>query len=142
LAGLRCLGPRPRHRRLVAAATTTSLTDAQVAAYDAPFENPDAKAGAAIFPALVPTHPDDPEAAADRRAWERLERFNRPFLCLYSDQDPITAGGDQRFRARIPGAAGQPNATIADAGHFLQEDQPHQLADRLDRWMRQTTPEP
>ncbi|HME68301.1 MAG TPA: haloalkane dehalogenase [Myxococcota bacterium] len=99
-----------------------------VAAYDAPFPDDRFTAGARQFPLLVPTSPDDPAAAANRAAWQRLEQFRRPFLTAFSDRDPITRGGDKVLVARIPGAAGQRHVTIEGAGHFLQEDSGEELA--------------
>ncbi len=121
--------------RIVAGGCRTPLAAEVVAAYDAPFPDPAYKAGARIFPALVPTAPDDPAAADNERAWEALARFERPFLTAFSDGDPITAGGDAPFRQRVPGAAGQPHATITGAGHFLQEDAGPALADVVARFV-------
>ena len=99
-----------------------------IAAYDAPFPDDSYKAGARQFPTLVPTSPDDPAASANRAAWEGLRRFDKPFLCAFSDSDPITRGADAALRKFIPGAQGQPEVTIAGGGHFLQEDKGRELA--------------
>src|SRR5262249_16257814 len=80
------------------------------------------KEGARQFPLLVPTRPDDPAAPANRRAWEALAQWQKPFLSAFSDRDPITRGGDRIFQEAIPGAKGQPHTTISAAGHFLTED--------------------
>lgn len=109
-------------------ATTTDLSDAVIAAYDAPFPDDSYMAGARIFPSLVPTSPEDPAAADQLAAWAVLESFDKPFLCAFSDSDAITAGGDRPFRERVPGAQGQPHTTIVDGGHFLQEDKGPELA--------------
>lgn len=114
--------------RIVNGGCTTTLEPEVVAAYDAPFPDEAMKAGARQFPTLVPTTPDDPSAAANRAAWDTLAGFTRPFLCAFSDADPITAGSDRALRERIPGCAGQPHVTIAGAGHFLQEDRGPELA--------------
>ena len=114
--------------RIINGGTTTPLADEVVAAYNAPFPDETYKAGARILPALVPTRPDDPAAAANRRAWKRLLRFEKPFLTAFSDGDPITAGGDHPFQRLVPGARGQPHTIIRDAGHFLQEDKGPELA--------------
>jgi haloalkane dehalogenase len=113
---------------IVASGTTSTLDPAVVAAYDAPFPEERYKEGARQFPLLVPTSPDDPASADNRRAWEALRQFERPFLCAFSDGDPITAGADRQFLREVPGAAGQPHTTITGAGHFLQEDQGEELA--------------
>lgn len=98
------------------------LSPEVLAAYDAPFPDESYKAGARAFPALVPATPDDPASPANRRAWQSLERFDKPFLTAFGDSDPITRGGDVVLQRRIPGAAGQPHTTLERAGHFLQED--------------------
>ncbi len=119
---------------IVAGGTVGGLSEAAVAAYDAPFPDETYKAGPRAMPGLVPTTPEDPESAANREAWERLRRYRRPFLTLFSDSDPITAGGDRVFQKLIPGAAGQPHRIIPGAGHFLQEDAGPQLASILLEW--------
>ena len=98
------------------------------AAYNTPFPDDRYTAGARQFPSLVPTTPDDPASEANRRAWEVLTRWEKPFLTAFSDSDPITKGGDRIFQRLIPGAKGQPHTTIAGAGHFLQEDKGEELA--------------
>ncbi|HXA30050.1 MAG TPA: haloalkane dehalogenase [Candidatus Angelobacter sp.] len=98
-----------------------------IAAYDAPFPDDTYKAGARQFPMLVPTRPDDPAAAANRRAWEVLARWEKPFLTAFGDSDPITRGADAVLQKLIPGAAGQPHTTLQRAGHFLQEDRGEEL---------------
>ncbi len=108
--------------RIVAGGCATTLGEAEVAAYDAPFPDDAYKEGPRQLPTLVPTTPTDPASAANRAAWAALERFERPFLCCYSDGDAITRGADQRFIERVPGARGQPHTTIEGGGHFLQED--------------------
>ena len=113
--------------RLIQSATVTELPDDVVAAYDAPFPDDTYKAGARKFPALVPTSPDDPAAPANRKAWEVLEAWEKPFLTAFSDSDPVTGGGDRVFKKRVPGTKGQPHTTIVGGGHFLQEDKGEEL---------------
>ncbi|MGW4243417.1 haloalkane dehalogenase [Nocardia sp. NPDC004722] len=100
----------------------TSFSPEVLAAYDAPFPDDTYKAGARSFPSLVPTSPEDPAAAANRAAWQRLRTFEKPFVTAFSDGDPITAGGEKILQREIPGATGRPHAVIVGAGHFLQED--------------------
>ena len=106
----------------------TDLSPEVIAAYDAPFPDDRFKAGARIFPSLVPTGDDDPAEAANQAAWDVLRRFDRPFLCAFSDQDAITRGGERAFLGTVPGTEGQPHTTIVGAGHFLQEDQGPEVA--------------
>ncbi len=111
--------------------TLMELPPEVVEAYDAPFPDETYKAGARVFPALVPRSADDPEARANRDAWRALEGFHRPFLTLFSDSDRVTAGWDRPMLERIPGARGQPHRTIEGAAHFLQEEAPEALLEAL-----------
>ena len=113
---------------IVKGGCASELSAAVIAAYDAPFPDERYLAGARVFPLLVPTTPDDPAAPANRAAWDVLRRWQKPFLTLNSDRDPITRGGDRYFQESIPGAQGQPHTTITGAGHFLQEDRGEELA--------------
>lgn len=107
---------------LIQKATTTELSDAVVAAYDAPFPTRASKAAARIFPALVPL--GENIAVPDQlAAWAVLETFEKPFTCCFSDSDPITKGGDATFKDRIPGAKHTLHRTLK-GGHFIQEDDP------------------
>jgi len=109
-------------------ATVSTLEPEVIAAYDAPFPDDRYLAGARQFPMLVPTGPDDPAAPRNRVAWEALGRFDRPFLCAFSDSDPITGAAEPVLRSHVSGAEGQDHVTIVDAGHFLQEDKGRELA--------------
>jgi haloalkane dehalogenase len=60
-----------------------------------------------------------------------LSTFDRPFLTLFSDPDRITAAADQLLQMMILGAKNQAHATITEAGHFLQEDKPHEIVKHL-----------
>ncbi len=113
--------------QLIQGATVTTLTDDVVAAYDAPFPDDSYKAGARIFPTLVPTTPDDPAAPANRKAWEVLQKWEKPFLTCFSDSDPVTKGGERALQSLIPGTKGQPHVMIEGGGHFLQEDKGAEL---------------
>lgn len=124
--------------RVVRNGCRTELAPDVVAAYDGPFPDERYKAGARIFPALVPTRPDDPASAANRRAWKVFARWDKPFLTAFSDSDPITRGGERVFQTQVPGANGQPHPTIAGAGHFLQEDKGEELAAVVLDFIRRT----
>lgn len=97
-------------------------------AYDAPFPHEDYKQGARQFPSLVPIFPDDPAVMDNRKAWQALANFNKPFLTAFTDRDPITAGAHLRFQQTVPGAKEQDHVTIEGVGHFLQEEAGEQFA--------------
>jgi haloalkane dehalogenase len=113
---------------IISMGSQTTLSDEVVAAYNAPFPDDTYKEGARIFPSLVPIDQDDPAVPANRKAWEVLTKFEKPLLTAFSDDDPITKGGEAIFHERIPGAKGQPHTTIKGGGHFLQEDCGPELA--------------
>ena len=124
--------------QIVNGGCVTDLTDDVIAAYDAPFPDDTYKAGARQFPTLVPTAPDDPAAPANRAAWDVLGVYERPFLCAFSDSDPITRGAEPVLRSHIPGAKAHDPVTITGAGHFLQEDQGPDLARVVARFIAST----
>jgi haloalkane dehalogenase len=111
------------------------VPDDVLAAYDAPFPDESYKAGARVFPLLVPVEATAEEALNNLAAWKVLAEYKRPFLTLFGDGDLITTGADEILRARIPGTAGQPHKIIRDAGHFIQEDAGEELADELIKWL-------
>jgi len=120
---------------LVSAAVVDPMPPEVVAAYDAPFPDATYKAGARAFPDLIPQDPDNPATPDNQRAWRVLEQWDKPFLCAFSDSDPITRGGDRPFHSRVPGTMGQPHTTIEGAGHFLQEDKGAELAQVVVDWV-------
>ena len=103
--------------------TARELSDAEVAAYDAPFPDASYKGGACQFPTLVPITAEHGSVEENKAAWVVLTQFDKPFVTAFSDADPITGGGDAVFQKLVPGAKGQPHVTLAGA-HFLQEDCP------------------
>ncbi len=116
---------------IIKGATVTELAPSVLEGYNAPYPSEEHKAGVRQFPLLVPITTDDPQTENNRAAWQTLKRFNKPFLTAFSDSDPITAGGDKIMQKLIPGTQGQSHTTITNGGHFLQEDQPQQLAQVL-----------
>ncbi|HET6939068.1 MAG TPA: haloalkane dehalogenase, partial [Nocardioides sp.] len=53
--------------------------------------------------------------------------WEKPFLCAFSDSDPITGGMSPILERHVPGAQGLDHPTVAHAGHFLQEDAGEEL---------------
>lgn len=108
--------------KIVNAGTARDLSPAEIAAYDAPFPNSRYKSGARIFPSFVPFE-NNVAIPDQKRAWQVFDRWEKPFLCCFSDKDAITRGGEARFIGRVPGTAGQPHTSLS-GGHFIQEDDP------------------
>jgi haloalkane dehalogenase len=108
--------------------------DDVVAAYEAPFPEPAAKAGARAFPLLIPHEPEAPGAAAGRAVLEALRSDGRPKLVLWADSDPVLpVETGERFAAAI----GHPGIdhVVPRAGHFLQEDQGESIGRTIAAWL-------
>ncbi|MGE4608791.1 MAG: haloalkane dehalogenase [Myxococcota bacterium] len=107
--------------RILQTGTKRTLDADELRAYEAPFPDKRYKAGARVFPLLVPISPRDPALERNSAAWRVYERWEKPFLTAFSDGDPITRGMDRALQERIPGARGLPHTTLPGR-HFLQED--------------------
>lgn len=117
-------------------ATVQPISREVLAAYDAPFPSNKYKAGAKVFPALVPTKGGMPGIEEMAKAKEVLKTWQKPALVMFSDKDPIMRGRDKWFRNNIPTANQQPHITINDAGHFLQEDKGEEIANYIKEFMK------
>lgn len=115
--------------KIIQLGCVSSLSPEVIRAYEAPFPDETYKVGARVFPMLVPTSPDNPACEANRRAWQVLRQWEKPFLTAFSDSDPIMKGLEKVFQKLVPGTQNQPHEIIEKAGHFLQEDQGEKLAE-------------
>ena len=111
--------------------TTKGIDENALAAYNAPFPDDDHKQGVRQFPNLVPGTPRTPSAEPNKEAWKILREWKKPFLCAFSDKDPIFSGVENSFYKLIPGCKDMPHVTIENAGHFLQEDQPNACVEAI-----------
>lgn len=115
--------------RIVNAGAKRALSPAEIAAYDAPFPDSSYKAGARIFPSFVPFE-NNVAIPDQKRAWQLFEQWDKPFLCCFSDGDPVTRGGEMRFIGRVPGTKDQPHCTLK-GGHFIQENDPQGFVEAI-----------
>ena len=97
------------------------LSDAEMAAYDAPFPDVSYKAGVRRFPAMVMTDPDMEGVETSKRAllfWR--EQWSGESFMAVGAQDPVLGPEImERMRGVIRGC---PEALILpDTGHFVQE---------------------
>jgi haloalkane dehalogenase len=107
------------------------LSPETIAAFDAPYVDESYKTGPRRFPMILPISPDDPAAPANRAAWEKLADWSKPVLTLYSAEFSGSSMGPDKILHHIPGTRGQAHALLDDAGFYIVEDQPHELARRL-----------
>ena len=123
---------------LIRISAVTDLADDVIEAYNAPFPTPESKAGVLAFPELVPTELDHRSAAKMLEVRDALTRWRRPALVLFSDSDPIfSTVAAEHMASRIPGAG--PAEIIAGAGHFLQEEKGEEIADRIARFLAESS---
>ena len=97
--------------------TLGSVSDAERIAYEAPYPNATYKAGAQIFPYLIPS-----ELRKNEKAYRQVfESWEKPFLIANSDNDPVTANNPRMVEMlkRIPTSQ---EIVINGPGHFIQEE--------------------
>ena len=87
------------------------------------------------WPSLITVQPTNPGLPLNLAAWDRLQKFDKPFLTLYGELDPVGRGWETRAQAKIPGAKGQDHQIIANAHHFIQEDAADELVARITKFL-------
>lgn len=118
--------------------TYQKLTSEAKKGYQAPFPSNKYKAGAKIFPELVPMKETDAGVPEMKIARKVLSEWQKPAFVLFSDKDPIMSGAAKFFRKLIPSSADQPETIIKDAGHFLQEDKGEEIASEIKKFIERT----
>ena len=94
-----------------------NVSDEERVGYEAPYPNATYKAGAQIFPYLIPS-----ELRKNEMAYrEVFEKWNKPFLIANSDNDPVTSNNPRlaEMLKRVPTAK---EILIKGPGHFIQEE--------------------
>jgi pimeloyl-ACP methyl ester carboxylesterase len=101
--------------------SVAGLTEAEAAAYDAPFPDRRYRAGVRRFPALVPVEADmDGVAESQRAAQFFRERWMGQTFMAIGMQDPVLGAPVMRALAQtIRGCP--PPLELPQAGHFVQE---------------------
>ena len=122
--------------RIVKMGCAQNLNSSAMDAYNAPFPQSKYKIGARKFPRLVPINPSDIESKNNYEAFKKLTSWEKPFLTLFGDRDPITRGAEKIFQKEIPGCKGQEHRIIKNAGHFIQEDQSEKLSKLIIEFIR------
>ncbi|UCE85720.1 MAG: alpha/beta fold hydrolase [Deltaproteobacteria bacterium] len=126
--------PNFRPSDVVEVATAITLTDAERAAYDAPYPELVYRTGPRVFPSLINTLGEAPTNVAARAVFDA---FEKPLLTLFGRLDPNLGSEavQAELRDTVPGAVGQPHHAYPDAHHFIQEDKGEDLAWRVVEFM-------
>ncbi len=123
--------------KVINSGTVKELPEEVIAGYNAPFPSEKYKAGARVFPTIVPLRIDQYESIQNGYAWEKLKEWKKPFLTIFGDHDDIMKGAEKLFQKHIPGAKGQNHAMLR-AGHFIQEEKGEELAELIIKFYRRS----
>lgn len=124
--------------RMVDQGCATALTEAERAAYNAPFQTEESMTGVRQMMGLVPLSTDDDGAEVGRQTRKRLADWEKPAFILFSDSDPILSDNRDPLRNLIPTATEQPDVWIEGAGHFLQEDAGREIGEEIAGFVERT----
>ena len=97
--------------------TLGTVSASERVGYEAPYPNATYKAGAQIFPYLIPS-----ELRKNEKAYRDVfEKWDKPFLIANSDNDPVTSNNPRMVEMlkRVPTAE---EIVIKGPGHFIQEE--------------------
>ena len=123
-----------RASTILEAITYFPLTEEEREAYNAPFPARIAMAAPRTFPGLA-----NELGGKTQSAWEGLSAYEKPFLTIWASNDPGQLGRkevQQVLIDQIPGAEGQPHTRLAEASHFLQDDQGELIAELMIEFMK------
>jgi haloalkane dehalogenase len=123
---------------LIKNACATEVPDEVIAAYDAPFPAPESKIGPRSFPLMMPLKPDDPGAEAGQQVAETLRQDERPVLLMWGDSDPALPLDPVGRNVQTLFPTAEALTVIHDGGHFLQEDQGHEIGALIADWLANT----
>ena len=99
-----------------------NLTEEERRAYEAPYPSGRYKAGAHVWPYLIPT-----QLKENEKYWKEVyEKWDKPFLVAFGGEERITIRMKDDFVNRIPNPT---VITLGGAGHFVQEEVGPELAE-------------
>lgn len=141
LGGLAVRGLNLFSRAALWMAVEKPLTAAARTGYLAPYDSWAHRIAVHRFVQDIPLRPAHPSYARLVRIEEGLAQFrDRPMLLVWGERDwCFTPEFRREFERRFPQAESCP---IADAGHYLFEDAPQQLLDRLEKFLSATGARP
>ena len=105
------------------------LSEAEAYAYEAPYPSGKYKAGAHVWPYLIPT-----QLAENEKLWQDVfEKWDKPFLVAFGENERITLAMKDVFLERIPNPT---VITLGGASHFVQEEVGPELAQIISDFVR------
>ena len=113
--------------------TENTLTEAEMAAYDAPFPSFIYMAGPRTLPSM-----NVGLVGQQLGAWEGLKKFEKPFISFIGLQDNLLGRPSiqEKWINSVPGAKGQAHEQFENANHFIQEDIGEVMADRVHQFIQ------
>jgi len=106
-----------------------SLSEGEKKAYEAPYPSGKYKAGPHVWPYLIPT-----ELSENEQYWiDVYEKWEKPFLVAFGENERITIGMKDDFLERIPNPT---VITLKGASHFVQEEVGPELAKIIDDFIK------
>ncbi len=119
---------------LLPAATRRPLTPADLATYRRPYPTPQSRRPLLQWARQIPIAGEPASAAAQMaRSWAAFTASRVPKLLLHGREGVVlTADKIAMCQAELPALA---VADLGDAGHFLPEDRPAELAAALSTWL-------
>ena len=106
-----------------------SLSEGEKKAYEAPYPSGKYKAGPHVWPYLIPT-----QLSENEQYWiDVYEKWEKPFLVAFGENERITIGMKDDFLERIPNPT---VITLKEASHFVQEEVGPELAKIIDDFIK------
>jgi haloalkane dehalogenase len=130
--------PNWEHWNVVRSLVLSDMPQEVVDGYHAPYPDEQSLVGNRQFTQMLATTADNPQLPANWEAWQEIQKFEKPFVTIYTDKDQLTATGYKPFVAKVPGAKGQPHKIIEGGSHFFQEDVLEEFNEALIAWLRAT----
>lgn len=118
--------------KLMQLALKRPARDEILQAYGTPFPSKQYQTGALVFPRLVPIRREHPGALENFRALQKLKELDLPVLLPWADGDEVTAPAREGLKKIFRNVQGSP--TVANAGHFIQEDAGEEVAQLIVDW--------
>lgn len=125
-----------KHWNLLERTTVKKLPSAVVRGFAAPYPSKEYLTCNRQFTQLLPTRNDNAQLVDNWHAMQTLTKFDKPFLCLFSDKDIVAPKGHRYLRKVIPGAAKTEPIILKGGSHFLLEDVPEEYVVELLAWLR------